>query len=546
VEIPGTLHALLTARLDRLEPTPRRLLERAAVEGRRFRVAAILALSPEIPPVDVERAMASLERTGLVQSEDEAAGRWRFSHPLVLEVAYRGLSKASRADLHERLADWLATHDADQPDADERVARHLERALHLTEELGRRDDRSAALASRAGALFAASGLRAFAALDLATTCDLLGRASLLLPEQDPRRLDLLPNLGVALMETGRPEETEALLTKAIVQSRAAGSERDAMRATIQLMSNRIFRSSTGSEIDDAVERATAAAGELEAMHDEVGLAEAAITIEYLEFMRGRTARSQEWVLRALRHGLASGRLRESSQASADLVGSSVFGPRPFGTFVALADEVLPLPGPIAACAGHALSAIAALAAGAEAGFEEHERRWHDVLDRNGLGWLGAAQGLVIANVEIRVGRAGRAEDRLREAREVMEALGDIWWISTLDWVLAGALFAQGRSQDFLRLADAIGAPPVSDPGNMIQRQVIGSRAMLIRGSAVDAEAAARRAVELASPTDLTLDRADALGALGDALDARGMTADAAAARVDAAERLRAKGLLVPD
>ena len=110
--------------------------------------------------------------SGLVQSQDEAGGRWRFAHGLVLDAAYRGLSKGQRAELHERLAEWLAVEDAEQADVGESVARHLERALHLREELGLRDDRSAALASRAGELFAVAGSRAFAILDFVTTRDL--------------------------------------------------------------------------------------------------------------------------------------------------------------------------------------------------------------------------------------------------------------------------------------------------------------------------------------------------------------------------------------
>ena len=108
------------------------------------------------------RAIASLDRSGLVLPEDEAGGRWRFAHALVLDAAYRGLSKGRRAELHERLADWLSVEDAEQADVGESVARHLERALHLREELGMRDERSAALAARAGELFAVgriAGLR---------------------------------------------------------------------------------------------------------------------------------------------------------------------------------------------------------------------------------------------------------------------------------------------------------------------------------------------------------------------------------------------------
>ncbi len=543
VEIPGTLQALLAARLDRLDPVPRLILERASVEGRRFRTAALRALAPEVRPDEVAVAIGSLDRSGLVQPEDEAGGRWRFAHALVLEAAYRGLSKGLRAELHEQLADWLLGEDADQADVEELVARHLERALHLREELGMRDERSAALSARAGELFAAAGSRAFAGLDLITTRDLLGRAAVLLPERDPRRLDLLPNLGVALTETGRPEETEALLSKAVEQSRAAGSERDALRATIQLLSNLVYRSPTEMEIDAAIMEAEALADALEP-DDDVGLAEAAIAIEYLETMRGRAARAHEWTLRALRHGLASGRFRESAQAAGDVVGTAVGGPLPFDRFAVLAEEQLfALDEPISGSAGHALMAIGSLAAGDESGFLEHERRWRELIDRNGLGWLGAAHALVIASVETWVGNAEGGERRLREARDVLTALGDIWWVSTLDGSLCAAVGAQDRPQEFLRLADAFDASaPVPDRQSLIQRSLLRSRALLLRGSAADAEVAARRGLELVGSTDLVLDHADALLTLADALDVRGLKEEAATARREALVRLRAKAI----
>jgi tetratricopeptide (TPR) repeat protein len=505
----------------------------------------VSALAPEVKRDEVERAIAALDRSGLLQPEDEAGGRWRFAHALVLEAAYRGLSKVVRAELHEQLADWMLQEDADQADVEELVARHLERALHLREELGMRDQRSAALSARAGELFAAAGLRAFAALDFITTRDLLGRAAVLLPEQDPRRLDLLPNLGVALTETGRPEETEALLSAAVEQSRAAGSERNALRSTIQLLSNRIYRSPTEGEIDAAAAEAEAVADALAELDDDAGLAEAAIAIEYLEFMRGRVARAQEWSLRALRLGLAAGRFRESGQAAADLVGAAVVGPLPFDGFAATAEEQLfPLGEPISGSAGHALLAIGSLAAGDEAGFLEHERRWREVVDRNGLSWLAAAHALVMANVETWVGNAEVGERRLREARDVLVKLGDIWWVSTLDMGLCAAVRAQDRPQEFLRLADAFDAsPPVPDLQILVQRSLLRSRALLLRGSAADAEVAARRGLDLVGPTDLVLDHTDALLTLAEVLDARGLADDAAAARREAVGMLRAKGNL---
>ena len=70
-----------------------------------------------------------------------------------------------------------------------------------------------------------------------------------------------------------------------------------------------------------------------------------------------------------------------------------------------------------------------------------------------------------------------------------------------------------------------------------------ARAHLIRGSAVEAEAAARRALKLLESTDLVATHADALLMLADVLDARDLGEDAAAARGEAIAILRAKGNL---
>ena len=406
-----------------------------------------------------------------------------------------------------------------------------------------RDDASAVLSRRAGELFATAGLRAFAALDFITTRDLLNRAALLLPPSDPQRLEMLPNLGVALTETGRPQETEMLLTDALERSLKAGLEREALRAKVQLLSNCVYRSPSDAEVSAAVAESEAAFTAFEAADDHVGCAEAAVALEYLEFMRGRVFQAHEWCHRALQHGLAAGRFRESAQAAADLVFMVTLGPVPFHRFPQIATEqVFPLGDPIAACAGHCLMAVAALAAGKEAEFTEHERRWRETTDLHGLGWLGAAQALLVADVETSAGHPKAAERRLREARNVLVSLGDVWWVSTLDSTLCKAIGAQADTQRFLRLADEFDlSPPVTDREILIRRNLVRAQAFLLRGSPADAEAAARAGIELAAPTDLVTDHADALLTLAAALDARGLTADAAKTQAEAETMLRAKG-----
>jgi hypothetical protein len=147
-------------------------------------------------------------------------------------------------------------------------------------------------------------------------------------------------------------------------------------------------------------------------------------------------------------------------------------------------------------------------------------------------------------VEIRAGNPGSAERRLREAREILAPLGFIWWVDGLDGLLCSAVEAQDRPRDFVRLADTFEASVTFlDRDISITRQLVRARAHLIRGSAADADVAARHGLELARTSDLVLNQANALLMPADVLDARDLGDEAAAARTEAIGKLRAKGIL---
>ena len=98
--------------------------------------------------------------------------------------------------------------------------------------------------------------------------------------------------------------------------------------------------------------------------------------------------------------------------------------------------------------------------------------------------------------------------------------------------------------EFLRLADAFEASvPLTDRGTLIRRQLLLARTHLLRGSTVEAETAARRALKLVEPTDHVTDHANALLMLADILDVRELAEQAAAARREAIAKLRTKGNL---
>ena len=150
VAVPPTIQALLAARLDQLDPAERGVLERGAVEGQVFHRGAVAALAPEERQVDGN--LITLVRKDLVRPEatvvadDEA---YRFRHLLIRDTAYEALPKATRAELHERFATWLAEYGADLVELDEIVGYHLEQAYRYRVELGPLDDATSEIGRQA-------------------------------------------------------------------------------------------------------------------------------------------------------------------------------------------------------------------------------------------------------------------------------------------------------------------------------------------------------------------------------------------------------------
>src|SRR6266704_500792 len=119
VSVPPTIQALLTALLDQLDPAESAVLQRGAVEGRIFHRGAVQTLAPEESHVGAR--LAALVRKELVRPErTQLAGEdaYRFRHLLIRDAAYQTLSKGDRAELHERLAEWLSQCASDliEPD----------------------------------------------------------------------------------------------------------------------------------------------------------------------------------------------------------------------------------------------------------------------------------------------------------------------------------------------------------------------------------------------------------------------------------------------
>ena len=195
ISVPPTIHALLAARLDRLSEGERRTIERAAVVGKEFGQRDVSELTPAEGRASVSAQLMALVRKELIRPDrrrDDGAETYRFRHLLIRDAAYDSLPKAERADLHERFADWLERTAGDRlVELDEIVGYHLEQARTYRVALGPEDDRTRALALRAGRRLATAGRRAVDRDEYASAIDLLSRAEALLVEDPEARFDTL-------------------------------------------------------------------------------------------------------------------------------------------------------------------------------------------------------------------------------------------------------------------------------------------------------------------------------------------------------------------
>ena len=121
VHVPGTLQAVIAARIDRLDPAAKRTLNAAAVIGSRFTPDMLQALG-------IEAALEDLVSAELIdQTAFNPQPEYAFRHPLIRAVAYESQLKSDRAQLHKRVAAAIDQNDQNAA----LIAEHLEAAGDL-------------------------------------------------------------------------------------------------------------------------------------------------------------------------------------------------------------------------------------------------------------------------------------------------------------------------------------------------------------------------------------------------------------------------------
>jgi len=212
LQVPATVQAVLAARLDRLSPEDKRLLQTAAVIGTDVSLALLQAIA-DVPEAPLHRGLAHLQAAEfLYETRLFPEPDYTFKHALTHEVAYGSLLLERRRVLHARLVEALEAL------APERVGEQVERLAHHALR-GEMWAKAVTYCQQAGtrAYDRAAFREALAAFEQAL------QALAHLPEDGDtgvRAIELRLALGFSLLPLDEPRRCLALLGEAEARARA--------------------------------------------------------------------------------------------------------------------------------------------------------------------------------------------------------------------------------------------------------------------------------------------------------------------------------------
>jgi tetratricopeptide (TPR) repeat protein len=228
IELPETIQALISARLDTLTPERKSLLQDAAVIGKVFWSGAVASMSG-LEDRAVREGFHELARRELVRpvrtSSVKDQAEYAFWHALVRDVSYGQVPRADRARRHRLAADWIERMAGDRVrDQAELLAHHYEQAILLSSASGAFDQAEHEILRRALVRFLVLAGDRASRLDLGTAFNLYRRALAHVDRADLRRAKILAKAMVLADLAGALplDEVEAGFREAIEAFRRAG------------------------------------------------------------------------------------------------------------------------------------------------------------------------------------------------------------------------------------------------------------------------------------------------------------------------------------
>jgi tetratricopeptide (TPR) repeat protein len=258
LDLPDSVQGLIAARLDSLTRAEKELLQDAAVVGKVFWPDALAA---NRDPAALDKALRALEQKEFVRRERrssvEGELQYAFRHVLVRDVAYGQIPRATRAERHGQVAEWIGVR-VRGGDAAELLAHHYLSALDYTRATGRDD---AELARRACFALRDAGRRAVTLNTFTSAARFFETAVELMPEDAPEWPRLVLEHAEAAVYVDLSSDRRLIGAREML---LAGDPDDAARAEMLLGEYRWLR----GEHSEATEHFGTAEGLADRMTDE--------------------------------------------------------------------------------------------------------------------------------------------------------------------------------------------------------------------------------------------------------------------------------------
>ncbi len=519
IEVPPTIQSLLAARVDRLHAEERSLLELASVVGKEFYRGALVALAPANVREGLDSHLESLRRQELIEPAgtywiDEPV--YLFHHALIRDAAYRRLLKEARAELHERVADWLdrKTQSLVTSDHDELVGYHLEQAHDSLRQLGTLADRARDLGRRASKLLGSAAERALDRDDLPSAAALAGRAVALLDADDPDRAELLVTRCEAVLSTGDVGAGVGAVRDLVRVSE--GSPR--LTAWAVCFDGQLANLTDPARLHETAERLADAAVRLTELGDASGAAKAHTEHATALGRLGRVAECESVLDKALSAARDVNDRRRINAVLASLPPATLWGPSPVARAGGRCLDVVRLlrittgSPAVEAVSTRCQSVLESLRGRSEAA-RRRLRRVRESLEELGLRYGLLETELFAGIVELNEGDPSAAEPHLRSAHRGFRAMGVDVDAAQAAALLARACLALDCEEEALALTAESEALGGDDLKTAIAWRAVRAQILSRRGKHKEARQLAQAAADIAAETDALVDHGEACVAL---------------------------------
>jgi class 3 adenylate cyclase/tetratricopeptide (TPR) repeat protein len=253
LQMPASVHAVLAARIDRLDAEDKQLLQAAAAVGK----DVPLALLQGVSGLDENGVRLGLTRLQAAEFLYETSlfpePEYTFKHALTHEVAYGSLLAERRRALHARVVETIEARFAD------RLPQHVEQLAHHAFR-GEVWDKALLYTRQAGQKAASRSAHREAAVCFDQALAALGHLADS-RETRERAIDLRLELRAALFTIGELSRIPEVLGEAEAIATAIGDRRR-QAMTLVALSNHYFEMADSARAGDYAERALAIAREL--------------------------------------------------------------------------------------------------------------------------------------------------------------------------------------------------------------------------------------------------------------------------------------------